>query len=420
MINDYLSNTRTLTGRLAVFFTGMSCVIGVVTFCIFYFALQWSEDRVGERRILIDRDSAVERFLSGEQGEIRLDSLTVAYNDPQIVPEQYRPYVINYDTYLGEVGTTFSPNGHMLYKGYYVDNGQRKTVVLLSLIDQVEFGNEEILYSGLIVIVFVSLLMFTFGTLLFRLSRRLIEPVNDITRQLNDLAGDTSTAFTINHQAADEFQLLTTHLNQYRKELNFALKREQAFARYASHELRTPLTVVKGANKLLSRSDHTEFQHRQITRIEDATTEMITMVDALLSIVRYERNVSDAPLRTVEQSEFETIIATNSAYAVDKSLQIELNFEASPEIRATQAVLNMVLGNLIRNAIAACEQGVLTIKVSSTHIEVIDDGTGLSDQPDTDGHGLGLLIVDDLCRRYQWHFELGNHPTRGCVASIKF
>ena len=72
------SNARTLTGKLALFFTVMSCVIGVLTFLLFYYALQWSEDRVGERRILIDRDSAVERFTNGEHGVIKLYTLTTA------------------------------------------------------------------------------------------------------------------------------------------------------------------------------------------------------------------------------------------------------------------------------------------------------------------------------------------------------
>ncbi|OAJ95870.1 sensor histidine kinase [Vibrio bivalvicida] len=420
MPHGFLSNTRTLTGRLAVFFTGMSCVIGIVTFLIFYFALQWSEDRVGERRILIDRDSAVERFLAGEKGEIRLDSLTVAYNDVNLVPKEYRKYVDDHESFLGEVGSLLSPHGHMVYNGYYSDKGERKVIVLLSLIDKVEFGNEEILYSGIIVISFVSLLMFTFGALLFRLSRRLIEPVNDITKQLNDLTGDTTQAFDIHHEAAEEFQLLTTHLNQYRKELNLALKREQAFARYASHELRTPLTVVKGANKLLTRSSLSEFQHRQVARIEHAALEMITLVDALLSIVRYERNVDDAPLRSIQPQEIANIVAANRVHATEKQLEIDVRFNGQPQLRATPAVLNMVLGNLIRNAIAASDHGRIDVEVSSQHIEVIDDGPGLTEIPDSEGHGLGLLIVEDLCRRYQWQFELTNHDKRGCCATIKF
>lgn len=80
-MKPFLSSTRTLTGRLALFFTTISCIIGVIISMIFMFSLDWSEDRVGERLILIDRDTAVERFLNGEKGMIEIDSLTKAYND---------------------------------------------------------------------------------------------------------------------------------------------------------------------------------------------------------------------------------------------------------------------------------------------------------------------------------------------------
>ena len=36
----------------------------------------------------------------------------------------------------------------------------------------------------------------------------------------------------------------------------------------------------------------------------------------------------------------------------------------------------------------------------------------------TDGHGLGLMIVDDLCQRYGWQFKIGTHPEGGCEAVI--
>ncbi|NOI30210.1 sensor histidine kinase [Vibrio coralliilyticus] len=419
-VNRVLSSTRSLTGRLALFFTTISCIIGVVIFLIFTLSLQWSEDRVGERRILIDRDEAVARFIAGEDGEIQIDALTRAYNDLSLVPDFYRKYTDTYDTYLGEVGSTLSPNGHMVYKGYYTDKGEKKVVVLLSLIDQVEFATDEFIYSGVIVISFVSVLMFLFGTLLYRLSTRLIEPVNEIAKQLESHSGSATQAFTIREGAADEFQALTEQLNQYRQDLNLALKREQAFARYASHELRTPLTVVKGANKLLSRSEHSEFQERQISRIEDATTQMTTMVDALLSIVRYERNVDDAPLRGIEEAELQSIVDANSVQATEKNIAIRLTIEGLPTVRATPAVMNMILGNLIRNAIAATAEGEITIDVSEQQLVIIDDGPGLSETPNVDGHGLGLLIVDDLSQRYGWSFELGNHPRRGCSARILF
>lgn len=82
--------------------------------------------------------------------------------------------------------------------------------------------------------------------------------------------------------------------------------------------------------------------------------------------------------------------------------------------------MNMILGNLIRNAIAASAEGEITIDLSEQQLVIIDDGPGLSETPNADGHGLGLLIVDDLSQRYGWSFELENHPRRGCSARILF
>ncbi len=48
-------STQTMTGRLALFFSFVSVVIGLFCFLLITGALLWSEDRVGERRIMIDK-----------------------------------------------------------------------------------------------------------------------------------------------------------------------------------------------------------------------------------------------------------------------------------------------------------------------------------------------------------------------------
>ncbi|OLQ90072.1 two-component sensor histidine kinase [Vibrio ponticus] len=415
-----LRSTQSLTNSLAAFFIGISIIIGVVSFTVFALAIHWSEDRMGERRALLDRDIAIERFIAGEQGKIKVDVLTDAYNDIALVPDEYRQFLNNHDSFLGEVEMDHLNISRMVYKGSYSHNGKSFDIVLLSRIDNVEFDLDEIVYSSLIVVTIVSILMCIFGTVLYRLSIRLIEPLNDIAKQLESHSGNSENEFSISEEAAEEFQILTERLNQYRTDLNLALKREQAFARYASHELRTPLTVVKGASKLLARKEQTEFNQRQIERIDGATSQMITMVDALLGLVRYERNADDVPLREVTLQELQTIVADNSMQAREKQLEIELNIESLPTLKATQPVLNMVIGNLIRNAIAATPEGKITIEVNQQRIRIIDEGSGLKDAPNSEGHGLGLLIVDDLSRRYGWQFQLTNHAENGCVATIAF
>ena len=415
----FFRSTKSLTNSLALFFIGISFAVGVIAFCLFYFAIHWSEDRMGERRILLDRDIAIERFIKGEQGKIEVDLLTDAYNNFDLVPANYAKYLHHSESYLGEV----EPEGdssQMVYKGSYTDKGKSYDIILLSRIDNVEFGLDEFIYSSLIVVTLVTSLMCIFGTLLYRLSIQLIEPVNEIAEQLENHSGNSENVFTISTEAAVEFQTLTERLNQYRTDLNLALKREQAFARYASHELRTPLTVVKGAGKLLGRTEQNDYNQRQIHRIDNATEQMITMVDALLSLVRYERNTDDVPLRKIPNDELHTIVADNSIQASEKDVTIRLNISSTPTVRATPPVMNMVIGNLIRNAIAATGKGEVTIDISDTMLTITDDGPGLTNEPNLSGHGLGLLIVEDLSQRYQWQFSLQSHPERGCVANIKF
>jgi signal transduction histidine kinase len=418
LILNVLTSTKTLTGRLAVFFGLMAVIVSVFTYIVFMSALYLSEDRVGERRILIDRNYAVEQFQSGENGKIRIDGLTMAYNDISFIPDEYRKYIEGKDSFVGEVGE--EPDSRMVYVGEYSDEGETYPIILLSEVDRVEFSHNELVYATTFVLTLLSILIFSFGALLYRLSKRLIEPFNLLSEQLESNKLNLNEEFGVSDDAAVEFRQLTDQLNQHRREINSLLKREQAFARYSSHELRTPLTVARGANKLLLRSETTEFQSRQVERIDDAIVQMSEMVDALLGLVRYERDIDDAPLRLFSQQELETIIAKNSLQADEKEVEITLQVQSEPTVQATSALMNMLIGNLLRNAIAATNSGTVTITLSQDSLVIEDQGEGLQEQYNPNGHGLGLLIVDDLCQRFDWDFELFNRSCDGCTAKITF
>ncbi|GMM88635.1 sensor histidine kinase [Vibrio fortis] len=418
MILSVLSSTKSLTGRLALFFGLMAVIITAFVYAVFIAALYLSEDRVGERRILIDRNYAVTLFEAGAQGEVRIDDLTTAFNDPALVPDRYQKYIDNKESFIGEVGD--EPHSRMVYVGEYSHEGVTYPLILLSEIDRIEFDVTELLYATSFVLTLLAILIFSFGALLYRLSQRLIEPFNSLAKQLESNKNNLNQEFSVQDGAAIEFRQLTNQLNEYRREINALVKREQAFARYSSHELRTPLTVARGSNKLLLRSQMTEFQHRQVKRVDDAVSQMSEMVDALLGLVRYERNQDDAPIRLFSQQELEQIIAKNSAQASEKQVDVTLEVEGEPSIRATSAILNMLIGNLLRNAIAATNRGKVEITLTQHLISIHDQGEGLTEQYNPSGHGLGLLIVEDLCNRYHWGFELVNHQDGGCVALVVF
>ncbi|MCE0494244.1 sensor histidine kinase [Vibrio salinus] len=410
-------STQSMKSSLALFFSFVSVVIGIFCFLLIAGSLTWSEDRVGERRIMIDKKEAVLYFQSHpEQSRIKLDLLTTAYNDIHLVPKSFQKYLVGQKHFLGEVGD--EPDSRMIYMSSYTDKGIEHPVILVSLIDETEITSREFILVVASVLAVVAVLIFLFGSLLLRLSQQLIEPVNILKSQLDKSQGDPSQIFSVPDSSAKEFQTLADELNQYRHKINQVIKREQAFARYASHELRTPLTVMKGSNSLMARGASTEFQVRQVQRIQDATEQMSTIVDALLGLVRYERNADDAPLRTITEEELTRIISLSQMQADEKALRFEVQINGNPVTRATNAVITIVLGNLIRNSIAATSAGSIHIAMEDNRISVRDEGEGFSPIPDSDGHGLGLMIVDDLCHRYGWQFHIGTHPDGGCEAVI--
>ncbi|HHP0512939.1 TPA: sensor histidine kinase [Vibrio harveyi] len=420
MINRLLASTQStqsMTGRLALFFSFVSVVIGIFCFALITGALLWSEDRVGERRIMIDKKEAIEHFQSHPNaGVIQLDLLTTAYNDIALVPAPFQKYLIGKKHFLDEVGD--EPSSRMIYMSTYTSKGVEHPVILVSLIDEIEITTEEFIMVVAMVLSIVAILVFLFGSLLLRLSQRLIEPVNALKTQLDQHQGDPTQTFSVPESSAKEFQTLADELNEYRRKINQVIKREQAFARYASHELRTPLTVMKGSSSLLARSASTDFQARQVHRIQDATQQMSTMVDALLGLVRYERNTDDSPVRSISEEELTQIIAQSQAQADEKALSFDVQIDGNPKTRATNAVLTIILGNLIRNGIAATPYGAIHIGMNEDTIWVRDEGEGFSSIPHSEGHGLGLMIVDDLCHRYGWQFDIGTHPDGGCEAVI--
>ncbi|MEC8483372.1 MAG: HAMP domain-containing sensor histidine kinase, partial [Pseudomonadota bacterium] len=147
--------------------------------------------------------------------------------------------------------------------------------------------------------------------------------------------------------------------------------------------------------------------------------QMLTMVDALLGLVRYEKSQTNAPLRTIEANEILNIVQKNQAQADAKKLQLRSDIHGSPMTQATPAILEMVLGNLLRNSIAASSSGDITVSMTDTSITVTDEGEGYAPSENSTGHGLGLLIVQDLCQRYGWGFSIRNRMEGGCEATLR-
>ncbi|MCV5856362.1 hypothetical protein OFN53_37675, partial [Escherichia coli] len=82
----------------------------------------------------------------------------------------------------------------------------------------------------------------------------------------------------------------------------------------------------------------------------------------------------------------------SQAQADEKALSFDVQIDGNPKTRATNAVLTIILGNLIRNGIAATPSGSIHISSGENTSSVRDEGEGFSTIPHSDGQGLCLMI----------------------------
>ena len=130
-----------------------------------------------------------------------------------------------------------------------------------------------------------------------------------------------------------------------------AAERERDFTRDASHELRTPLTVIRVASDLIAHdAGLSPASRRSLARVQDAVAGMEAVIDALLFLARCEQAplaVDDIVVRELVEREIDRV----RPLLRHKQLQLQLEVEAEPVLHAPPRVLQVMLGNLLSNAV---------------------------------------------------------------------
>ncbi|KPZ68774.1 Sensor protein QseC [Shewanella sp. P1-14-1] len=423
------SNTtaRSFVGRLSVYFAFIGVLAAGIIYVTMIFILQWVEDEVSLNNLRESAPYVVKQFQSGTPEPLVLPPNITAFYSTNFIPKKYgqlQNYPLGFN---GEI----NDDSHelFLHRDEFLLDGEVVQLYLTMPADNVELSNAQWKSISTFSLLFTLGLLILLGYALIKLSKRLIEPINDLSKQL--AKQPLPTTFSVNTSAAKEFGILTDSLNSYRQQNETLIKQEQAFARYASHELRTPLSIVVGAAKLLSKKPDADFQLRQQERITRAAQDMQNTVDALLNIVKQEKSDNSNPPRQLTEQELNQTIETAVNLAKKQHIEVTVNWQGNPYVQPNSAVIKMLLSNLLNNAINARgdnlpddETSWIKITILDNQIVIEDNGQGLSNiekgqqQSDMSGHGLGLVIIDTLCHRYNWQFTLKSNDPRGCIATL--
>jgi signal transduction histidine kinase/DNA-binding NarL/FixJ family response regulator len=279
----------------------------------------------------------------------------------------------------------------------------------------------------------------------YGISESLIGPVTEIEGRLSRIAvGDFSQRIDVVNR--DELGALATNVNRMSDELGRLYQQlEEAnlaksrFLAAASHDLRQPLHALNlFITQLRTEKDQAE-RGRAVARVEAAVTAMNEMFNELLDISRLDAGVLVPSISAFPVDQvLKRIEMTFMAVAREKNLRLRM-LSNGAWVRSDFILLERILLNLVSNAVRYTQTGGIVVgcrrRAGVLRIEVWDSGIGIPDdqqrnvfsefyqlssarQDSPGGLGLGLAIVERLCRLLDYPIELVSRPGKGSRFAI--
>jgi signal transduction histidine kinase len=187
-----------------------------------------------------------------------------------------------------------------------------------------------------------------------------------------------------------------------------------------------------GTVEVLEQDDSLSAKQRQrITRIRRAAQDMIDLTSALLLMAREHLNTADEQPCNVAEVAL-ACVEKHRHLIGDRPIRMEVNLIAEPSLIVERPLLEIVIGNLIRNALFHTKAGSVLLTVEAEKLTVQDTGVGMRPEEleraleryykgaSSAGAGVGLSLVKRICDRYGWRISLDSKEGQGTSAVIDF
>lgn len=312
------------------------------------------------------------------------------------------------------------------------DVGERR-YVLVQVLE--EFERREDFLKAIVAAAFACSVLAAWGIGVL-LSRRVIAPLTRLAGQVRHRAQLLPLAPPLAPDYAnDEVGQLAAAFDETMGTLREALERERLFTSDVSHELRTPLMVIASTcDLLLAQGLRDSHQEEKVRRMLDSCAEMRELVEVFLRLARAPQEKGGdggaVPLGEVAQEQIEHWRAEAAA----RNLELTLTTEAADTGCYPAPQLRAVIANLLRNALHYTDKGFVRLVLRSEGFSVCDSGAGIpperresifqpfvrGDASRGDGLGLGLSLVQRICRQQGWRIRLDEYPGGGCEFRVDF
>ena len=265
------------------------------------------------------------------------------------------------------------------------------------------------------------------------LTKRFLLPVSHLAEEVANMDPNQRNIRIEKKYQDYEVGLIANSIDYFLRKMDEFVEREQSFTAAVSHELRTPVSVITTSIDLLELKGIEPNQTGAINRIKASTNYMQKVIESLLFFARNsdKPQIKPPPLADMDGN-FKDVLLQYEEMVAHKKLKLTLKSDTQLKARIMENHFEIILGNLVRNAITNTDQGSIEVVVLENGFMVKDTGRGIEPDaiehivercyhgPDSKGSGLGLYLVMNICKFYGLKLDIESEVGKGSCFSIRF
>lgn len=301
------------------------------------------------------------------------------------------------------------------FRGLKTDIKINNQNYILTIETNVEETEETVAYIAMVTLLFFLILVIGFWILNRRLSKKLWQPFQDTLQKLKSFQLNSQKQIKFQETNTIEFAELNATLDRLLQQSIATYSSQKEFTENASHELQTPLAVLKNKLDILLQSkDLTERQYHIAEEMNKALIRSSRINKNLLLLAKIENSQFD----NSELIDFDTLVTQSMGgleeHFNEKNINIGSSIQSDVKVKGNSSLTEVLINNLIINAIRhTLPGGAIRVKLSKSDFEVRNSGEQVLDtdllfkrfsrmSADNSGSGLGLSIVQEICRLHGW------------------
>lgn len=294
-------------------------------------------------------------------------------------------------------------------------DGRHYRISYFNLVVETEDITETVVYTMLIVLL-VQLLAVVF---FFRsISNRILRPFQHTLEKIQQFSFQKNQPLVLEQTNIQEFAQLNQFLERMSAKLLKDYRQIKEFSENISHEIHTPSAVIRGKLEHLMNLEITEEQAHLIHSAYQNNEKIHRIVKSLALLAKLENEEFEQPepvnLTQLIQANLELLQELIQLRGIELQSSISKPITVPMHPHVAEVMITNILSNAIKHNQA---NGWIKVELTEKELVVQNSGKTLQAKPEDllgrfqkesqnpDSVGLGLAIVQQICKTYGFDFS---------------